>query len=167
MSPRFRRLASSGTAVALLGAMAGLTCNGHDGWFANDWLDLRAFHDLREANRLGEEKDVLMTVAHQRHVARHQALVDLLARRLPLLEAAARYRDLVQDLPHFSWDILRRSCPGSTDDERFCRQVIQSVQSYVSVIRPDEEAEVVARLEAELEAHRQGDGTIRLPERRP
>src|SRR5262245_59244518 len=117
MSPRFRLLASSGTAVALLGAMVGLTCNGHDEWFANDWLDLRAFHDLREAHRLGEEKDAWRAAWDQLQVARQEVLENLVARRLTLLEAAARYRDLAQDTSGYPWDVLRHSFPGATDDE--------------------------------------------------
>jgi hypothetical protein len=168
MTPRFRLLAYSGTTVALLSAIAGLTCNGHRWWCGNDWLDVRAsFHDLHEAQRLGEEKDAVLAALYEVHVARQAVLADLVARRLTLREAAARFRDLAQDTPDYPWYLLRASFPGPTDDERFCHQVIRHVQSYVSVVRPDEEAEVVARLEAELEACREPDGTIRLPPGRP
>ena len=99
-----------------------------------------------------------------RRSERRQALArELLAGRLTLREAAARSRALAEADPDFRWYVFRQTYAGASDAERHCRHMIAAVAEALRD-RPAEAAEVVARLEAELQEHRKRDGTIRLPE---
>jgi hypothetical protein len=93
-----------------------------------------------------------------RSVARRRVALDLAAGRLTLLEAAEHFRDLNGSYPGFSWYQFRHHFPGSSDDERHCRQVIQ----FVALETETGPAAVARkRLEAELEGHLRR-GTLRL-----
>jgi hypothetical protein len=98
-------------------------------------------------------------------MGRSQRLVDVAgevrAGRLSLLDAAARVRDIQSASPYFPWDHFRRMHPGATDDERFCRMVIELTAPSGGTLRGQDP--VVTRLEAELEDHLK-NGTLRLPE---
>jgi hypothetical protein len=89
-----------------------------------------------------------------------EVTVEVRAGRLSLLDAAARARDVQSASPYFPWDHFRRMHPAATDDERFCRLVIELAAPSGGTLRGADP--VVARLEAELEAHRK-NGTLRLP----
>ena len=69
--------------------------------------------------------------------------------RLSLVGAAARYRDLDEQPPPFSWSNFRSAYPGDSDDERHCRAVIVFVRAELGS-RPGADPAVVGRLEAEL-----------------
>jgi hypothetical protein len=94
----------------------------------------------------------------RRSEARRRVAQDLAAGRLTLLEAAEHFRDLNGSYPGFNWYQFRRHFPGSSDDERHCRQVIQ----FVALETETGPAAVARqRLEAELEGHLRR-GTLRL-----
>src|SRR5262245_44543068 len=60
-----------------------------------------------------------------RRIAERQAVVDaVVAGRMDLLQAAARFRHLNESLPEVSRDVIRAYFPGASDEERVCRQVI-------------------------------------------
>jgi hypothetical protein len=90
-----------------------------------------------------------------------QAVADeVRAGRLSLLEAAARARDIQSASPFFPWERFRESHLGDSDDERFCRMVIDLVTLPIRpAAGPDP---VVARLQAELDEHL-SRGTLHLP----
>jgi hypothetical protein len=91
-----------------------------------------------------------------------QAVVDeLLAGGLTLLEAAARFRDIDERHPEFYWEGFRCSYGGDSDEERFCRQVIDFVDGRF-VGDPGRGRAAAAPLEGELCGHLQR-GTLRLP----
>ena len=81
--------------------------------------------------------------------------------RLSLVDAAARYRDLDEQPPPFSWSNFRSAYPGDSDDERHCRAVIVFVRAELAS-RPGADPAVVGRLEAELH-DLLNRGEIRLP----
>ncbi|HEX5272847.1 MAG TPA: hypothetical protein VFW33_20255 [Gemmataceae bacterium] len=87
-----------------------------------------------------------------------EVVAEVRAGRLGLLEAAARVRDIQSASPYFRRDLFREGQPGETDDERFCRMVID-LSTPARGGPPDP---VVTRLEAELTQHL-SRGPIRLP----
>jgi hypothetical protein len=99
--------------------------------------------------------------AWRRNEAKNKVAREAAEGRLTLLEAAARFRDLDVDTPAETLAAWRRAVGGATDDERYCRTVIQ----YVEVLlrdRPEESAAALRDLGAQLaEALSRGD--IRLP----
>ena len=87
---------------------------------------------------------------------------DLLAGRLTLPQAAARFRDAEKEHP-FTWP-PPSAATGPAEGERLCRVVMDQANFWVETNLPSQAAAVAARLEAELERHRDPDGTVRLPD---
>ncbi|MFL5242205.1 MAG: hypothetical protein ACJ8FY_08860 [Gemmataceae bacterium] len=79
---------------------------------------------------------------------------EVLAERLTLQEAAARFRTLNQLCPEYDWERFRIVFPGRDDDERHCRQVIYSLRQEIHN-RPAA-YKLLARLESQLQ-----EGTVR------
>jgi hypothetical protein len=83
------------------------------------------------------------------------ALADaLIAGRVNLLHAAEGFRDLDARSPTFDLENFRQHMPGSTDEEKYCRLVIEVVQSQLKSLKspPDDfAAEVVSKLEMDLD----------------
>jgi hypothetical protein len=113
---------------------------------------------LEEERRHHEELQEKCKTSVARCFAKDAVAAKVLAGRLTLLEAAARFRDLDRGPPAFDWEHFRAGTPNMSDEERHCREVINRVASTW----PDEAA-VVVRLERELEKHRR-HGTLHLPE---
>jgi len=139
--------------------------------FRPDWaeaagLDLWQLPSLQagvEAEvRRSDELDAQLTEAQHRVGAKQQVVSDLIAGRLSLLEAAARFRDLTppsSDAARY----LRSVYAGASDDERFCRAVIQWVRGTRRSGSRAEADRVAARLEAEFQEYLRRDGRIALP----
>jgi hypothetical protein len=121
---------------------------------------LKWLHDENEKGEILETRDreVLALTDKKWQVAR-----DLVAGRLTLLEAAARYRDL-PGINKEVWLKTVRSEPGTTDSECFCRHAIGWVRHVLEFDAPSPSvrADVLARLENELAKHLQ-QGDIHLP----
>jgi hypothetical protein len=82
--------------------------------------------------------------------AKDEVAREVIAGRMTLAEAAARFRTIdASRPPHLPvhLDVV----PGSSDEERICRQVIAYVENNLEG-RPDRDA-VLARLEADLRRH--------------
>jgi hypothetical protein len=95
--------------------------------------------------------------------AKQQAVDELLAGRLTLLAAAARFRDLTPaDGP--SRHYLRLTYPCESDDEAFCRAVIRWAGTTAARQTPREKDQLTAWLEAELDRARCRSGGLKLPE---
>jgi hypothetical protein len=159
-------LTCGGVVVALLLAFAGPICNPGGGPAAGETGGLDPFTALLTEQRRTAELDSKVTEALWRKEVKEATTKDVITGRLTLWEAAARFRALARENPAFNWDGFRLDHPGQTDDERHCRQVIAAVVGALWEW-PGEADKVVARLEAELEACREPDGTIRLPPGRP
>jgi hypothetical protein len=100
--------------------------------------------------------------AADRRSAEKRALARaVLAGRLPLPQAAARFRDLNAQPPAFPWEAFRQTYAGDSDDERHGREVLQFVRREVQQ-RPGADSAVVGRLEAELQGLLE-HGNFRLP----
>src|SRR5262249_26386093 len=150
--PFIRLLAGGGAAVLLLIAVAYLSCNGPDPGAADEGGEPSFWDEAQQEQRRGEELDARLADAVRRSEVTMATGAGVIAGRLTLREAAARYRALARGNPDFPWETFRRTYAGASDEERFCRQVIDAVQMELKD-QPDEAAEVVARLEAELQEH--------------
>jgi hypothetical protein len=93
--------------------------------------------DLSEAAREEERLVDVMRVIERIEEAKHGVVRDLLAERLTLPEAAARFRDLDREQPGFNWVAFRRTYPCDTDDERHCREVLAWVRCAERATQPD------------------------------
>jgi hypothetical protein len=85
----------------------------------------------------------------------------VIAGRLSLLEAAARFRDLDEQRPAASRQARCATHAGASDDECHCRAVLQYVGAEVE-LRPGADPGVAERLDAELRSLLE-QGNLRLP----
>ena len=99
------------------------------------WLGLCG--DRSEAAREEERLVDDLRVIERIEEAKHGVVRDLLAGRLTLPEAAARFRDLDREQPGFNWVAFRRTYPCDTDDERHCREVLAWVRCAERATQPD------------------------------
>ena len=91
--------------------------------------------------------------------ARQRIARSLIERRLTLLDAAERFRDLDEASPDFKWEQFCQVFPGGSDEERHARHVIAVARCQLS--DPRQARAVVARLETEL-GEALGRGTFQL-----
>jgi hypothetical protein len=87
----------------------------------------------------------------QRAEARGALADALIAGRVNLLHAAEGFRDLDARSPNFDLESFRQHMPGSTDEEKYCRLVIEVVEGQLKSPRDDFAAEVVSKLEMDLD----------------
>ena len=76
---------------------------------------------------------------------------DLIASRLTLAHAAERVRELDQHNAPSIIEQFRPISPGNSQEERTCRWLIRAVKTDLAADAPHLMAEIVGRLEAELE----------------
>jgi len=119
-----------------------------------------------QETRLGEQRkglDPRIVFANRLSDARRRIARQVIAGRLPLLEAAAMFMDLNESHADFSQEAFRGMFHGSTDDERVCRQVIQFVRLELTVNSAADDKLTVARLEQEVESLLHSD-KLHLPQ---
>jgi hypothetical protein len=92
-----------------------------------------------------------------------QVVRELLAGRLTLLEAAARFRALDHAPPPFNWEMFREVHRGDSDEERHCREVIVGVEAELIDSDPCLCLAICEQLERELQQHLER-GPLRLPD---
>jgi hypothetical protein len=107
----------------------------------------------REAELLAELAGV-----RERYAVKRRLAGELLAGRLTVPQAGARFRAIDRARPDFKWDCFRARYPGATDDERHCRQAIDVARDLAGAT-PDH----LRALEAEFEAMLVR-GDLQLPE---
>jgi hypothetical protein len=128
-----------------------------------DFGDLPAlYRRLEESHRRREELDHRREVLLRRIAAKEQVVAELVAGRLTLLQAAARFRDLKEEPPDMA-DPPGYPC-GCSEGERLCREVMAWADGWLAERAPQRAAAVAARLEAELRRHRDRAGMVRLPD---
>jgi hypothetical protein len=124
---------------------------------AEPWLDPAA----GKVAAAGAADPAVAGLARRMHQKQH--IVDTVReRRRSLFEAAAMFRALDQDPPAPGWSPYYLRHPGSTAEERYCRQVIAWVEATV-VYEQGKDDGTVARLRGELEEVLR-DGPPSLPE---
>jgi hypothetical protein len=93
-------------------------------------------------DRLADEDDEVM-----RRIAVKEAIIaDLIAERVTLSAATARFVEMNSTRPHYL-AALRDSYPGATDGEKYARNVISFA---VARVNPADRAALSSRLEGEL-----------------
>ncbi len=106
--------------------------------------------DRTEEERRAVELERVRQEVLRRTTARQAVIDAVVAGRMDLLQAAARFRQLNESLPEVGRGLLRAFIPGASDEERLCRQVINCVRGP-GVNRDGEPYEpAAARLEAQL-----------------
>jgi hypothetical protein len=117
---------------------------------------------LAQLQRETEDLDRLRLLLNHRSDTLTKITADVIDDRLGLLEAAAAFHAADAGLPADQQVPLKDRFPGASDGERECRRVICFVKTALED-EPSRHAAVVERLEAELQAQLQQDGTVRLP----
>jgi hypothetical protein len=118
--------------------------------------------DHDESSPTDEEMERRLQVFLLRSAVKDEAVRDLFAGRLTLLQAAARFRDVEKAHP-ITW-APGNTATGPAEGERLCRVVMAMADGWLVKYSPPMAADVVARLEAELQRHRGPDGIVRLPD---
>ncbi len=142
------------TALALrlgyAGVIAGVLAGGV--WVGvRSWPDLTAKPDQLIDHRCRREQRVQFKEALCRREAKERIVEDLVAERISLREAAGLFVVTSPQPRHYlNW--VRQAYPGGTEEESICRHVIHYVRRALGNADPRRTAEVVARLEAELQA---------------
>jgi hypothetical protein len=106
---------------------------------------LRQVEHEKERQRVLEARGAEVT---RSMTEQDELLEEVAAGRLALREAAARLRALLAEEPGFQPEAFRIAYPGATEDESYCRAVIDHVGCLLGE-RP-EQGRVVGRLQAEL-----------------
>ncbi|HXG13074.1 MAG TPA: hypothetical protein VNK04_25170 [Gemmataceae bacterium] len=129
-----------------------------------EWLNTaHQLQVLRAQQQRSEELDARLAEARRFRARQDEIAQEVAAGRMTLLEGAAHFRQLSRDKADFNWKAFRLTYQGTSDEERYCRQVIAFVASVLDA-DPSEVEQVIACLEAEMEAHRDRDGLIHLPD---
>src|SRR5262245_34878517 len=123
-----RSLLSAGAAVAVVAAVVCLGAGFAGRWGADGWGVADLSETMQQERLRGERLQERLDSANATLRARQAVLDEVVAGRLTLLEAAARYRDLDEREPGFNWEKFRLYYDCGSDEERFCRQVIDFVR---------------------------------------
>jgi hypothetical protein len=118
---------------------------------------------VKRHQKRGEELQQKIRAVTDRLNRKETVVKALLAGRLTLLEAAARFRALNEAPPEYNWDAFRLTMPGDSDDERHCHEVISFAFHALRRTDPHRADELHESLRAELRQHL-GRGPLRLPE---
>jgi hypothetical protein len=147
--------------VIVLGATLAGVClldPGQGKGFGSTWEGPGALSGLQ---REKEELDHLQVLLDHRTNTLTEITAGVIDGRLGLLEAAAAFHAADAEMPSQAKARLEFFA-GASEGERECRRVITFVETALEE-ESSRRATVVERLEAELQAQLQQDGTVRLP----
>jgi hypothetical protein len=126
------------------------------GWATTVGVDVWNVAKLERARTAQERRAELLErqceIIRYRCAAKEQVVRDVLARRLTLLEAASEFRSLNAEPPDFP-SPPPDECFGRTENERYCRLVLDWVRSASEDLTPSQADEILRLLEEELETH--------------
>jgi hypothetical protein len=137
------------------------------GWASRVGLDVwnvaRLERDRAAQDRRAALLDTQCEIIRDRCAAKEHVVRDLLARRLTLLEAASDFRSLNAEPPDFPCP-PPEEYPGRTENERYCRLVLDRVRSASEDLTPSHADEILRLLEEQLETHLAAHGgEVTLP----
>jgi hypothetical protein len=137
-------LAVSALAAALFLFPSWAAAVGLDFWNVHTAVDT-----LERQMQLDERLEGEVQATLRRAAAKEEVAGEAVAGRLTLFEAAARFRDLDADVTEDYRRGWRHLNEGSSDEERYCRQVL----AYAEVALRDrtDDQTVLERLEAQLD----------------
>lgn len=150
--PATVRLLIGGGALILAGYALAMTQPGSIPQVATDVFNLATYraelHEEAELrHQLDEKSEALMTS----ELIKLDILQDLIHERLALIDAAKRYRELDRVRLHGQQNKYCLAWPGSTEIERYCRQIIHAVECDLHE-QPSVAGTVLARLNREFQA---------------
>jgi hypothetical protein len=124
---------------------------------------METMSDLVRLEQENAELDhiTMMVIRHQQ--TKIEVAHNVIAGRLSLPVAAARFRASSAELPSWRRPPLENFYPGVSQGERECRRVIAFVSAALWE-EPSRRDLVVSRLESELREYLQRDGSVHLPE---
>jgi hypothetical protein len=136
-------------------------------WASTVGLDVWNLPDLdREMaseRRRAEVLDAKGEIVRLRSVKKAHVVREVLAGRMTLLEGAADFRTVNSDPPDFP-GTLPSNIPGRTENERYCRLVLERVKRASQDLAPSHADEILRQLEKELETHlAEHGGVVILP----
>ncbi|MCI0463915.1 MAG: hypothetical protein L0Z62_43835 [Gemmataceae bacterium] len=154
-------LARLALSVSVLGLLLGAACFTRPAWMARMNLDVWELPELlswaeQERQREAELNDLATTLLGRMEL-KEQVQKELIAGRVSLTGAAARYRRLVPPT-HYFWDHLRCTYPSMSDSESLCQYLVDC--ALLAVRDHPERGQVQARLRAELAELRCGDSVL-------
>jgi hypothetical protein len=107
--------------------------------------------ELREELEFGRRLDEIGAALMASEELKQLILQDLIHKRLTLVETAERFRGLDRVRLHGQPNRFCRVWPGSSEIERYCRQIIHAVH-WELYERPSTAAAVLGRLNREFQA---------------
>jgi hypothetical protein len=125
--------------------------------------DIVSGEPVPQPEKVRLELEQKLRALNRRNLGKHRVVRAVLAGQVTLQEAAAYFRALDREGPPVRWDLIRAHWPGSSDDERYCHQVIwwaywegaESNELHAAAVRDN--------LLAELDEHL-CRGPLRLPD---
>lgn len=108
--------------------------------------------DLAEEEARSQALDALHQQMQLHFQAKREVLNSLLANHCGLWEAADEFRRLADDLPTNNREAFRRTYTGSSDSERYCLQVIATVEFYTESLQLSSDP-ICTRLRGELQEY--------------
>ena len=124
-------------------------------WGASLVIDMFQTQSLQEELKQDDELRANLEVVNteiQRRIAIKEALIiELIAGRTTLAKVADQFLVMNQSRPEYM-TIIRSSCPGNSDFEKSAHNVIGYANGELSRLPEAQQAEVRARLQAELES---------------
>jgi hypothetical protein len=118
--------------------------------------------ELERGRELDEYGRAFIERVLQRNAVREELVEQVLAGRLTMWQAAARFRAADATLPPVQQTSHRSAFRGETEDERYCREVIFRVESALEWQPRRATAVTPARLTEELERVLKRDGAVHL-----
>jgi hypothetical protein len=135
-----------------------MTDLGLDWWRVSEYQQQLRNCAQRYATLEAEDRLILDRIA-----VKDELMADLLSKRLTLLETAAWFRHVDHANPGPVWGPF--GFPGSSEDERYCRQVMYWARIHSHEWAAGQRDMLQCRLEAELEEHLAShDGRVELPD---
>lgn len=109
-----------------------------------------------------DELEKAIRLANQCTQERARVVLLVSQGRMSLLEAAARWADLNRR-PWYDMRLFQEAHPGASDEEKYCRGMIEMVANLLAEQDPCQAEAVRAQLEHELDDHLRR-GPLTLPE---
>jgi hypothetical protein len=162
MKPSPRLIVAAGIAGVAAACLMRVACVATPTERPDSYAEPEPLSEWHQKIEEGLQLDDDLERAMQRHEAKEAIVAEVIAERLTLLEAAAKFRDLNANWPRAShW--LQQRYPGVPYELALCRQIIDQVSIELRQRNPERSDRVVARLEAELQAHLKCETGLRLP----
>ena len=117
-----------------------------------------------DAMLMGQELEDQTKCAHERCLAKDEVVIEVIAGRLSLFEAAARFRKINESNSQAEYWLTRYPYRDQPYELALCRSVIRRVELELESRGTGPEDDTVPHLEAELAEHLRRHGRVLLPD---